>query len=173
MTEPAAPPCQPAEVGAFAPIGARLKGAAVAALDPTPNVGELGPPAHVLASLGGGVCDSRNPGGGVSTSLAAGWRVKPAAVTSSPAPALATEPVVFPAHVALGSFQTMAVLHAGHFVAPSGTVAPHFGQFMSGPWPISRADYSSIISEPQAQLHASRVGMTSGRNYRTEDAKEA
>jgi hypothetical protein len=110
-----------------------LKGAAVAEFGPTPKVGELGPPIHVAASFGvgggvgvnwGGGVDA-HPGGGVKTSLPTdGCRENPTFVTSSPALALAADVPVDPAHVALESFQTMAVLHEGHTFAPSGTAAP-------------------------------------------------
>jgi hypothetical protein len=83
-------------------------------------------PLDQRASFTDGDFDSLKPGGGVRTSLATfGCRVNPAFVTSSPPLTFAAVPLVVPAHVAFGSFQTIAVLHEGHFFAPSGTVAPH------------------------------------------------
>ena len=126
MAGAAAAPSQLPDVGEFGDIGPRLNGAAVAELGPTPNVGELGPPIQVAASFGDVGFDSAHPGGGVRTSLAAtGCRLKPAFVTSSPPLAFVAVDDATPPHVALGSFQTMAVLHEGHFFAPSRTVAPH------------------------------------------------
>ena len=67
---PAAP--QLALVGAFGDIGPRVNGAAVTSLALTPKVGEFGPPIQVAASFGVDRFESVKPGGGVSTSLAAG-----------------------------------------------------------------------------------------------------
>ncbi len=151
---------QPAAVGESGDIGPRVNGAAVAALlGDTPKVGELGPPIQVAASLadgggvgaeGGGV--DANPGGGVRTSLpTAGWRANPTFVTSSPALAFAAAADVDPAHVALGSFHTMAVLHEGHTFAPSGTAAPQSGHFMTGTVArFTRRDYVSVNRDLQA-----------------------
>ncbi len=134
MAGAAAAPIQLAEVGELGDIGPRLNGPVVTALfGATPNVGESGPPIHVAASFGvgggvgldwGGGVDA-NPGGGVRTSLPTeGCRPNPTFVTSSPALAFAAAVDVDPAHVALGSFHTIAVLHEGHTFAPSGTAAP-------------------------------------------------
>ena len=160
----AAAPIQLAEVGEFGDIGPRV----AALLGATPKVGELGPPIQVAASFGvvGGVsvgldCGGgveAHPGGGVKTSLPTeGCRENPTLVTSSPALAFAAADVpVDPAHVALGSFHTIAVLHEGQTFAPSGTASPQCGHFMMGNrGPVfTPGDYVSV-TKGTASLNAS------------------